>query len=476
MAKAPSRSSRTPARTTLNGRMLAGVLKSLGADPAYRKEFERWHPQERQKVAALVREHCDDSPVPLVATVVGLRQAFLDHGRRLEPVRAEDRPKLQAWLAGPAGGRRTTGQTVVDRLVNDVVREWIQQDNAVVSWMEHSRQPYLLLPEDADYHNRGGAEKLFWRHGLGTSEVDALVKAVMGTAEDKRKVRQRYEKELLEIENAEWNDRFPDLADYYAVATRQRWGAGLAGPRLGGLVLALEQYRSMELGEASYAWAGRRVSRQHKAGYGIKSGEAAGAAFAQAPGDWAKKVKEQHVGKQGFYEYASNWDQEQLLHWLDIKNFAGEKWLTVVERALHWAGPLGSILLGKGQQLGDLWQLFAAEIQQDRAQLAGLLAEVIGEFAGVPVSLVWGDECFVNPRLFAELLKQGHASGAVSNRTLVQHLGKSLDDELARKKLELQLERETPGVLKPIYDAAHGEDAAAGSGGRPPGSPDPGGQ
>lgn len=464
-------------RATLNGLRSELMFAShLRDESDFRKAYARWNPGNAEAAHRLVREYTETHPVPFVATVVRLKAAFLDFRRELEPVNGEtgtEAELLRDWLRAPLSAAvRTTGAQLVDKLCADVCAEWVAQDSAVISWQENSLRPYLLLPEDCRYSSRGGREVLEWRHGLTGTELDRYVSQF---GEDMRPaVRKRYEQDFIRIEDADWNGQFPALADYRTVVTRARWGAGLAMPRLRGLIHALGQYQTMELGEAAYAFAGRKVNRQFKAGYAIKSGDQAGTTATNAPKNWPLLAKEAHDGKSGYYETATNWDREQVLHWLDVKNFDPAKWQTVVDRALHWAGPLGSLWLLKGQQLGDLWQLFQAEIQAERRLLAGAIAEVLSQFTPVPVEVCWRDDCFLNPRVRSELFRAAFSAGVVSDHTFAENLGLRLEEEMEHKLQELAAEKANPGVLKPIYDAAHGDPAlAAGdAGGRPAGSPD----
>ncbi len=465
------------AGSTLAERMLDG---KLGGDPEFRRAYERWNPKNAESAHRLVRDYASENPVPFVRGVITLRTAFLDYGRELEPVTeagAEGGTAKQAlkdWLRNPLPGTRATGQTLVDKLCADVLGEWCQQDSAVVSWQENSPRPYVLLPEDCRYTSRGGRERLEWRHGLHGNELDEFVKA--HPAAMQADVRKRYEKDFIPIEDPVWNAQYPAFGSYRTVATRDRWGGGLGLPRLRGLIHALDQYRNMELGEAAYSFAGRKVNRQYKAGYAIKSGDQAGTVTTHAPREWSAKAKAMHFGRQGYYETPTNWDQEQVLHWLDVKSFDPEKWKSVLTRAVDWAGPVGRLLLGDGQQLENLWRLFRAEVDFERRQLRGLLAEVIGEFAPGPVELCWSNDCFLDPRVWSELFRQGFSAGTFSNHTLAETLGSDLAEEMEHKLEELAAEKQDPGVLKPIYDAAHGNGAgdaalAAGdAGGRPTGT------
>lgn len=478
----PAESADEGAETTLCGSTLGWrLLKSqLGSDPEFRRAWDRWNPADLPAAQVLVRDACVDNPCPLVSSVLRLKSAFLLHGLRLCPTEsagdvAGDTEPLADWLRAPLNDTvRTTGSTLVARLAADVAEEWLMQDSAVVSWKESSVRPYLLLSEDIRYSARGGVEKVEWKHGLTGNELDEFIK--QHPVADQPKLRQRYEKDYIRLEDPQWNEEMSAYADYAAVATRNRWGGGLRMPTLRGLLTALDQWRNMELGEVSYSYAGRKVFRQYKKGFEPpSSGPNAGTITTRADKGWAKRAKENHGSKLGYYEGATDFDEELALHWLDVKNFDAEKWDTVLNRVAAWAGPLGFLLLGKGTQAGDLWQLFEAEIGAERVRLGALLGEVLGEFAPGPVTVEFADDCFVNPRVRSDLLKQGYASGSVSSHTYLERLNLRLDEELEHKRTEIAAEKKDPGVLKPVYDAAHGDPAAAGgnAGGRPEGTPDP---
>lgn len=468
----------SPERVTFNGSTLGWrLLKGqLGSDPEFRRAYDRWNPRDLGVAQRLVRDYCVDNPCPLVTEVLRLKSAFLLHGLDLQPAEpGADMAPLAAWLREPLDDSvRTVGQTLVTTLAADVADEWLMQDSAVVSWKEASKRPYLLLSEDIRYSAKGGAEKVEWCHGLHGSELDEFVR--QHPPEVQAAVRKRYEKDFIRLEDPEWNRTMPAYRDYAAVITRNRWGGGLRMPTLRGLITALDQWRNMELGEVSYSYAGRKVFRQYKAGFQPPtSGPNAGAVTTRAGKGWAGRAKEMHGNKLGYYEGASDFDEELQLHWLDVANFDPAKWDTVRHRVADWAGPLGLLLLGKGTQAGDLWQLFEVEVLAERCRLAALLGEVLSEFAPLPVTVRFASDCFVNPRVRADLLKQGYATGAVSSRTYLERLALNLDEQLAHKRVELAAEAREPGLLKPVYDAAHGDpaDGQGGQGGRPEGTPDP---
>ena len=468
-SRAVQQQPRPPAATRERVARNAGPGDPSAADRQFKSEWQTWHSTELQPIFSRCRKWSETTPVPFIRGVVQLKAAFLDHGRRLRAREPQQQAAVDAWLQERLPDTRITGDRVVTQFLSDVLQEWVRLDNVVVSWWEDSLRPYLLRPEACSYANSGGHELLTFEHGLDSSKIREFVKEFGGAAGEE--LRKRLEKGIIRIEDPVWNAQHPALADYFTVATRQALGHGFITPALAGLQAALSEYRSLELGEASLAYAGRKVNRQHLSGYPIKSGDNAATTATHAPKGWPAAVKSAHGDKVGYYETATNFDQTQVIHWLDVEKLDPKKWESVLLRAVHWAGPIGSLLLGKGTQLGDLWQLFTTECVHDRSRLQPVLEEVLTEFIGVPVTLAWGTDCFTNPRVMAELLKQGYSAGAVSNQTFCDKLNLDFNQEVMRKQAEVALEQQNPGTLRPIYDAAHGEQSKPG--GRPEGTPDP---
>lgn len=448
----------------LGGVGVSDLLAGPVGDADWTKRTLQWGSDRLDARFKLAREHTRQSPIPLVGTVLRLKQSLFDHGARLTAVKPEDDTAVQGWL------RDEGGEAVFAGLRDDVWSEWLALDNALVAWAVYSSRPYTLAPEACDYRNRGSLEVLRWRHGFEEKERKEMAKAFTAPA-DRAAWLERHKSEIIRVGDPEWNRAHPNLADQFRVLTRERWGFGLGSPGVLGLLQACDQYWSLALGEAALGYLARRATRQHKAGYAITAGPNAGTTNTHARETWPATVKKKWNGKTGPAENATNFDIEEVINWVDPKFFTADKWKSVAVRACEWAGPLGYILLAP-QAATDWWSLLLAEAHAERGRVGRLLAAVLGEFAGVPVRVEWSDECLLNQRIFFEALKQAHAAGPLSSKTFLAKLGISLADETARKRAELALEKEEPGLLKPLYDAAHGNNGAD-AGGRPPGAPDP---
>ena len=394
-----------------------------------------------------------------VESTLGAKAAFFNHGFRLTADTPEDRAALKTWLDATPDKARVKNSVRVNKYVTDVWSQWLTLDNVVSFWREASGFAFTIGAERCKYSDALGLPKLKVCLGYKPQDLTGI-----GLDAEERKRYATAERTLNEGDG-----------EFFHVTTRAELGAGFAWPRLHRIFAALAQSESMEASERTLAHAGRLVGRQHKIGYEVKAGQKAGLPVNHYKAARGTAIERAFQGKLGFFEFATNFDHNILWAGLvDPKQYDGRKWDTITRRLMHWAGPVGFMLLA--QQVSPyLLPMLMTEAGWERGQIATHLESVLPEaFPGCPPGKVrWSNRCFTDLRTAAELLKFLQQAGGLSLRTATEDSGYDRDEEIEHKKVEAKLD---PSLTSPPFDPAHGNrpgKAGKDTGGRPEGTPDP---
>jgi hypothetical protein len=286
-------------------------------------------------------------------------------------------------------------------------------------------------------------------------------------------LKEKYSRSTVKVGDEAWNEEWPALADFFAVLRRDQSGKSFGRPRLAALMREADTFKSLSLGEAVMAYAGRRIVEHHQLGYGITSGPVAGTPDTNIKEGDDVKVKKTIEGKKGLMLLVTGFDHSMKYFTIDPGFFNKDKWSGVRQRVIDWAGPLGVIFANalEGREAPGMDRLLQAEVEDDRAMMAAFLEPILSGFTPVPVRLEWSGECFVNFRLWLEAMAKGVAAGTVSIRTY--HESMMLDHE--REKARKLEEKKDATTWVPVFDPHRGNKPGGGGedGGRPLGTPDP---
>jgi hypothetical protein len=229
----------------------------------------------------------------------------------------------------------------------------------------------------------------------------------------------------------------------------------------------------------------RKVTRWHKVGHKIDSGDRAGKPLHFFTKDRAAAIKKLWVDVAGVDDYVSNFDEDIQYPWPEAKMFSADYYQSSTKRLEDWGGPLAIMLRAQGV-MPYLMPLLRAQAMEDRRKMKAFLVPLINEsFAPpVPMNIAWSNMIFNEARLAAELVKFGATNGMLSVETTTDAIGADSKVEAERKLAEAN-DKEFKKKFAPIYDASHGsfpmeaepEPPAGGKGpsptaqpGKPPGT------
>lgn len=401
-----------------------------------------------------------------LSTVSKINGSFYDYGFRLVP--EKESVKFEEWELNNAIPLLNLRRAIWSNLQT--------KDNCVVFWRDESSIPALTLKLDrCSYADDLGYSILKYRPQM-TDQQLALIRSKDSELADRYKQGEiivGYTKNpnglgyaLIEV---------PE--EHYLVIKHGEVGDGFTWPSLVAATSVLAQCDSMEAGEAVLAFAMRTVVRLQKIGHEIKAGN-----FAGYPNYHAKKPRLQAAiavvkGKVGMVDAAVNFDHSFEFITPDTKGFDPAKWESIEKRLGWWLGPVAWMISLQGTN-PFLMSMLKSTAIAERDLVRPYLEQVINKAFKPPVNVEvkWSNRCFQNEQIAGDLLKFGQQIGMLGSRSIIEGIGYDPDEEMEQKKKDLALEKETKGILKPIYDAAHGPEdpkTATKKGGRPEGSPDP---
>lgn len=390
---------------------------------------------------------------------LGIKIGFLNYGFRIAARDSKNAAQLRQWLDEDVRRRMNLRQAI-----RAVWEDMELMDNAVVMWRNDAPAVVVTPPEKCRYSDAMGMERLWVNLGWKAEDLQKLPEA------DRR----RYAKEV------EWGaDTL--RRESFAVIKRARVGWGFSMPRIAGLFRTLAAHESLEVADQLWSFLSRSVIRMFKVGHEIRNGPRAGHATWFVTKQRADAVRKKVENKQGLIDLVVNFDHSVDYPVPPEEAFAKARYEALWPRMRQWLGPLG-LLLENPQALSAAMVMFRADAAERRADIAWGVERILdGMGCKIPVRAVWSNQCFNDPRIAAEMLKTGLASGPVSQRSFLDEVGLDPETERESKKEESDLAAnpETAGQVLPIFDPAHGKRpgaVSAGGGGRPAGTRDAGGR
>ncbi len=382
-----------------------------------------------------------------VGLITELTIAFAVHQWRLvlgnsEPGRNQA-AALERW--------RHRNQELLQDLHREIWQDWMIFNTAIVAKLPLAEaRPMLLPPYNVRYSNRLGIEKLDYIHSLTMTELDALPRSWLHAFLGGRL-------SLHKLPGAR-----------FRVLTDARLGDGLGPPSMARVFHACDTAASLAAADGTLAEASRKVLRQHKLGYEIRTGQLAGSNQNHAKPKRVKDVQSAFAGRAGMMEFADNFDHEVLLHAVDPRFFDPKRLETLERRFFIWGSPVGQMIFTRGGIAPFLMPILRVRIEAMRARVGAFFNYVVNELLNPPVELVvkYDTRILRDDRLAAEMLKFSLNSGLSSQRTARGDAG--LDDEEERMIKEEE-SRQAMAVKVPAFDPNHGNQPGAlnPQGGRP---------
>jgi hypothetical protein len=387
-------------------------------------------------------------------------QPALDQKGQQPDAKAVD--SLAAWMAQPAPvavesvidkltkeavdieSSMTNGQRIL-KFVEDVWNCFFLFDACPAVWMDTLGYATVVRLENCTYSDNLGIETLRYQHGLSTDQIAQL-------PPDRQ---DRFKKNAIIPIN-------PAQGEHFRMLKRSAMGEGLGTPRIFSIFRLLGEVDSKEIGMNGMAFMMRTVTRHHKIGHEIKSGNLAG----RATHFWNKvrsaailKVWENIIGVRDFI---SNFDHTIEFPWPDLSRFDEVAWGGSNVRFTQWGGPVAQMMVAKGV-VPFLPTLLRANAEADRTKVAAFVEGVINAAfkPPVPVSISWSNLIFSDPRLQSELIKFGVQQGYVSIETAMKVTGLNAAQEGANKVREAA-DPDATAKFRPMWDMSHALSPAEG--------------
>jgi hypothetical protein len=406
----------------------------------------------------------------LVGAVIALRLSFYDYGFRLVGESKAETAKIKEWLEEEDNGTTQPSRAQqVYAYVQDVWNEWLLNDNVISFWRDGTRmkpRPIVLPPEDHKYSDEFGEEILHLKHGLPPSRID-MMKSL--TARQKQELKSSSVIKLTKEGALLSGGEVVDIGFHFEVLKRARIGVGLGWPRMCPVFKACAQAESLEASDELRAYASRKLYEKHTMGHEIRNGTHAGLKTHFLTDARSKAVEQKVKDKKGLVHLMTNFDH--AVDWLqpDPKFFEGKKYASSIERLLLWSMPLGQMIFAKGVA-PFLFEILKVQALKERELVGRHLERTIAEAfePPAPVKVQWSVRCFKDMRTATDLIKQGLASGPVSQEAFLEEAGLDVETERERKAKEAELPDD---VTLPKFDKDHGQQPAKPPG-RKRGSPD----
>jgi hypothetical protein len=387
-----------------------------------------------------------------VEQMIHLKLGFFNYGLKILPRKKTDRKAVEKFL------EQDEKAAELHRYIESVQSEALLQDTVVSFWREEAKTtPFLLLPEFCRYTDAMGIEKL--RVNLNYKKADLEDAERFGATSFSNDMIRRYtgKKEIL------LEERFDE---YFKVLTVGLKGQGFGWPRLRRVFRTLSQNESMEVGESMLALAGRLVERTHRIGFEVKS---SANAMRQADYLWKKQraaaIEKFYTGRSGFVETTRQFDHDTEYIWVDPKHYDNRKWMTVIDRLMWWGGPLAFMLMAKTPN-PNLLVAFLAEATRFREWVGRHLEYVILRGFELPVRLQWSNRCFLDLRLFWDMMKFYTQQGPLSLTSGLE--AATFDPQVEAERKQEEAEPKRLKQLTPLWDPNHNR---GGKPGEEPGRP-----
>lgn len=392
-----------------------------------------------------------------------LKRSVCNHGMRLVAIEDGKQEQLDEWLLQDSA-------PLVDKFVDPQTQETVQVESttsnaeSVGKWIEDAWTNFLLLDADiatwqdgvdgavslglerVQYTDTMGLEIVRYTHGLSRVQLEQL------------------SKEMQKVFATPTIIINPKNKIHFKVLKRSGRGEGLPVPALFSVFRLLDEIESKQFGMNALSFALRQVKRVHRIGYEIKSGQNTGKAISHTLFNTKRSnlLQAHWKDKQGFEDYACNWDEKTEFPWPDSKYFDTIMWKSTDQRLYEWAGPIAQMMVSKGV-MPYLSNLIKATVGADRARFGAYAASVVnrGFSPPVPTRLDFSDAIFSESRLAAEMVKFGVQNGLLSWDSGTAACGYSPEVEQTRKLAEAQ----DPDALEkfaPMYASAQGSTPALG--------------
>ena len=403
-----------------------------------------------------------------------LKRAVLNYGLKIKPApnkgkkpTPQEVEKLNAWLDEPTNltfedytdpsTREVIGievnaanREMIAKFVQDIWNEFILLDNAIALWLDGQPYAAVLPPEKCTYADKLGVPVLKYTHGLSQQEIALL-------PSDQQ---ERFRLSVVTIN--------PKFGEHFKVLKRARIGDGFSWPALYSIFRLLGEVESKEVGMNAMGFAMRKVTRHHKLGHEIKSGDRAGKPTHFWNQQRSDAVKKLFVNVVGLDDFTSNFDHDIQFPWPDMEYFDETCWKGSCMRLNDWGGPLAAMLAAKGV-MPYLAPALKAQCLDDRRVVGEFLNQVINAAYAppMPVAVAWSNLIFNDARLQSELLKFAALQGWTSVQTGQEEVGLNSEEEEDRKLVEAQ-DADARRKYGPMFDPAHGVFPALGESSKPP--------
>ena len=386
-----------------------------------------------------------------IREITRMRYNFYHYGFTVRGDGGTNPPNIAKW--------EKNNRKMYRRYAREAWLEWLILDNVVgLWWRKGIHPPVVYPPERTKFKDLFGHETIEIRHGVTQEDITTI-------GAFSRSQAKQFETPEIKIDHD--NQVFG-----FDILRRERTGCGFGIPTIAPLFVCAAQMTSLEVGDAQLAAACRLVLEVHLKGHEIKAGLHAGSKANFWTAAWAKAMEKAITGRTGHVRTSQNFDYSvvQAANWPDPKVYDEKRYASPLHRMALWSMPLGQ-MLDSGGQNPFLLLMLQQQARAEREYMAEHLKTVFIEAFGAPEDIepMWGDECFTDPRVLADLLKTGLAAGPVSQRTFLESIGRNQEEEWERKQIEGAKGKK---LTTPIYDAAHGPDDGKSKAGRKPGTKD----
>ncbi len=329
------------------------------------------------------------------------------------------------------------------KFANESWTEWNTLDNAIGFWLDGRNLALTLPPERCLYSDVMGLETMKYIHGLHQNQILQLPLTQQ----------ERFKNHPAVFLN-------PRFGEHFKLLKRAATGDGFSTPGMLSVLKTLGEEESKEIGFHQLAWTLRNVTRHHKLGHEIKSGDRAGRPDHFWDVGWDKDVQGAFRDVVGLNDYTSRFDHTIDFPWPDLKRFDATAWEGSDFKLRRWCGPLGLMLVAKGVTT-HLTQLLRAHALSERRLMGPFLSMVFNKafHAPVTVKVEWGETIFSEDRLRAEMLKFGALQGWVSPQTGTREIGLNSQRE-QKLKMVAASDENVQEKFMPIYDPSHGSSPA----------------
>lgn len=353
-------------------------------------------------------------------------------------------------------------QTHLARAVRDMWTEYLIQTNVVSIWRAPDEKIPLIQVADC--------EGVKYEDDLGEETLRICYEARTLSDEQKQKLGERYVKALGQGEHIIWGE---GAGEGFKVLKFAKMGAGLGKPSLYSIFEEIAIHGLLTIGDWNASWVSKDVLRQFKKGHQITQGNMAGLPVHFLKTTERDQIHKAMKDKQGATDIVTNFDLDVEYPAFDFDFFKEEKYQSVRQRLMDWAGPVGLIYLGGAHRdpTTDL-ELLRVEMDHARADISRHFAEIVAteQFAAVKdAKLVWNQFTMLGWDWIQKYVTMALGNGLMPPQMARKLFG--INEEEANKLMKAA--RENPENYTPIFEQKQGLVQPATppdpqTGGRPP--------